>query len=137
MKIPNLRRSREQVRGVVFFGRMLDEIRLHDRGQLPDGYNLGTGFDENMCGFLGIAYGSVRVRTLEGGTDEDILNWVFDQTETPHPFFVRMWNHYVLKLGDRDETSDSLRRTKEAAGFGDREDIRTWCDFHDADEGWI
>jgi len=116
---------------------MLDKIRLHASGNLPDGYNLGAGFDENLCGFLGIDYEDVKARTLEGGTDEEILIWVYEQTETPHPFLIRMWNHYVLKLGDRDGTSDNLKRTKEAAGLGDRDAIRTWCDFHDADAEWI
>lgn len=129
------RPSRESVDGIVFFGRMLDKIRLHAAGRLPDGYNLGTGFDENVCGFLDVAYEAVKTRTLEGGTDEEILAWCFGQSGRPHAFRIRMWNHYVLKLGWNDETTDALERTKAAAGFTDRDDIRTWCDFHDADEG--
>ncbi len=42
MKVPGLRSSDQKVGGIVFFGRMLDKIRLHAVGQLPPGYNLGA-----------------------------------------------------------------------------------------------
>ena len=35
----------DTVGGVVFFARMLDKIRLHAAGELPDDYNLGSGHD--------------------------------------------------------------------------------------------
>jgi hypothetical protein len=137
MPIKGLRRSREMVEEIVFFGRTLDKIRLADTGLLPEGYNLGTGFDENLCGFLNVAYTDLRDQTLQGGTDEQILVWCFATNGRPHSFAIRMWNHYVLKLGRQDETSEALARTKEQAGMSDRDDVQTWCDFHDADEGWI
>jgi len=40
MKVPGLRSSHGKVGGIVFFGRMLDQIRLHAAGRLPVGYNL-------------------------------------------------------------------------------------------------
>jgi hypothetical protein len=40
MKVPGLRSSFEKVGGIVYFGRMLDKIRLHAAGRLPDGYNV-------------------------------------------------------------------------------------------------
>lgn len=56
MKVPGIRSSYEKVGGIVYFGRMLDKIRLHAAGQLPDGYNLGTKvwtwFDEISGGVL-------------------------------------------------------------------------------------
>jgi hypothetical protein len=42
MKVPGLRSLYEKVGGIVYFGRMLDKIRLHASGRLPEGYNLGT-----------------------------------------------------------------------------------------------
>jgi hypothetical protein len=38
----------------MFFGRMLDKIRLHSAGVLPADYNRGHGFDGRMCRFLGL-----------------------------------------------------------------------------------
>jgi len=38
MKIPELRSPYEKVGGIVYFGRMIDKIRLHEAGQLPPEY---------------------------------------------------------------------------------------------------
>jgi len=45
----------EKVGGLFYFGRMLDKIRLHAKGELPLDYhaNLGKGFDENVRTFSG------------------------------------------------------------------------------------
>ena len=39
--VGGLRSAYAKVGDLVFFGRMLDKIRLADQGQLPAGYNLG------------------------------------------------------------------------------------------------
>jgi hypothetical protein len=41
-KVDNLRSGYAKVGALVFFGRMLDKIRLADRGELPPGYNLAS-----------------------------------------------------------------------------------------------
>jgi hypothetical protein len=41
MKVSELR-SDYKVGGVVFFGRMLNKVRLQAAGRLPPGYNVGT-----------------------------------------------------------------------------------------------
>ena len=51
MKVPGLRHSAEQVGGLVFFGRMLDKIRLHAQGKLPPDYKHGTGTARGCAGF--------------------------------------------------------------------------------------
>jgi Domain of unknown function (DUF5069) len=44
-----LRSPSEKVGGLFYFGRMLDKIRRHAKGELRSDYhaNLGKGFDEN------------------------------------------------------------------------------------------
>jgi hypothetical protein len=42
MKVPGLRSAHEEVGGIVYFGRMLDKIRLKARRELPSDYNTGT-----------------------------------------------------------------------------------------------
>src|SRR4051794_9800755 len=67
----------EKVAGMTYFARMLDKIRLHARGELrPDFHaNLGRSADGWCCGFLRINYSDLKARVLEGGTDEEILEW--------------------------------------------------------------
>jgi hypothetical protein len=41
----------------------------------------------------------------------------------------------VLKRGWRDGGSEELAAVKKEAGFGNGDDIQTWVDFRDVDEG--
>jgi hypothetical protein len=69
MKVPGLRSSYEKVGGIVYFGRMLDKIRLHAQGKLPAGYhkNLGIGFDGRCVRFLRVDYQDLVKRVAQGG----------------------------------------------------------------------
>jgi len=77
MKEFPVRSPLEKVGGLVHFGRMLDKIRLHARGELPEDYqpNLGRGFDAKLCKFLHLDYGELTKRVNEGATDDEILDW--------------------------------------------------------------
>ena len=138
MKVPGLRSDYEKVGGIVFFGRMLDKIRLNAAGRLPPGYNLGTSdwtwFDSRCTRFLGVEYAALLDRVLGGGTDEEILEWCFQHGRRPGPEEIEIWNDFLAKHGWRDASSKALAADKRRRGFGDREDIQTWFDFHKADE---
>src|SRR5947207_16006697 len=101
MKIPGLRTSYEEVAGIVFFGRMLDKIRLHAQGRLPADYNRGFGFDERTCRFLKIDYERLVSRVLEGGTDEEILEWCHEHGHRPSEEEIFVWNAFMTKRGWR------------------------------------
>ncbi|HEX3626795.1 MAG TPA: DUF5069 domain-containing protein [Verrucomicrobiae bacterium] len=134
MKVPGLRSSSEKVGGIVFFGRMLDKIRLHAQGTLPADYNLGRGFDGRCSRFLKVEYEAVTERILQGGTDEEILEWCFQNGRCPSEEEILVWNAFLSKRGWRDEVSEELKKEKEKRGFGHRDDIQTFFDFHKADE---
>jgi gluconokinase len=74
-------------------------------------------------------------RTLQGGSDEEILEWCFARGRRPSEEEIQIWNAFLLKRGWRDEASADLKAAKERAGFGERDDIQTWMDLHDAEEG--
>jgi gluconokinase len=138
MKVPGLRHSSQKVGGIVFFGRMLDKIRLRAAGRLPAGYNLGASdwnwFDARCTRFLGVGYQALAARVLAGGTDQEILEWCFQQARRPSEEDIEIWNDFMLKRGWRDESSEALAQAKRERGFADRDDIQTWVDFHRADE---
>jgi hypothetical protein len=81
MKNPPFRSPREKVGGMYHFGRMLDKVRLHVRGELPDEYkpNLGLalGLDGHCCAFLEVEFVALVERITIGGTDDEILEWCF------------------------------------------------------------
>jgi Domain of unknown function (DUF5069) len=126
----------EKVRGLFYFGRMLDKIRLHANDELPDDYhaNLGKGFDEKCVNFLLINYDQLVQRVKRGGTDEEILQWCFENGRKPNENDIYVWNEFMRKRGWNDEVSEILERRKEDAGMSDRSDIQTAFQFIDADE---
>ena len=134
MKIPGLRTSCEKVGGLVFFGRMLDKIRLHAQNKLPADYNRGNGMDGRCTRFLKIDYPQLVERTLAGGTDEEILEWCFQHGRRPNDEEILVWNSFMSKRGWRDEASEGLEEEKRERGFAHRNDIQTFFDFHKADE---
>jgi len=125
--------------GIIFFARMLDKIRLNAQGLLPDGYNLGfsdpTSFDARFCRFWGIDYDQLATKTLEGGTNEELLEWCFQGRKRPNQEQILVWNSFIIKRGWRDDGAPGLIGEKELNGFANRDDIQTYVDLHDADEG--
>src|SRR5436189_6442697 len=75
--IPGLRSPADQVGGIVYFGRMLDKIRL--AGKLPEGWAEMRGttvkntFDDRCCKFLRIDYAAIEAETLKGGKSDEEL----------------------------------------------------------------
>jgi hypothetical protein len=135
MHIPGLRSDRETVGGLVFFGRMLDKIRLHAKGQLPSDYNRGTGFDAHICRFLRVEYDSVVKKALNEKDDARMLGWCYARGRKPGDEEIHIFNAFLSKRGWNDEVSDELKDFKETMGLAGRDDIQTFFDLHDADEG--
>jgi gluconokinase len=134
MSVCGLRHSAEQVSGIVFFGRMLDKIRLHAQGKLPPGYHRRIGFDGRVCRFLHIEYPALVEQVLAGGSDEEILAWCFTHGRRPTEEEIFIFNSFLAKRGWQDDSSAELETMKRERGFADRTDIQTFFDFHKADE---
>ena len=80
-------------------------------------------------------YDELVDRTLKGGSDEEILEWCFARGRRPSDEEISIWNTFLRKRGWRDDASEELAESKTEAGFGDRAEIQTWLDLHDAEEG--
>ena len=129
----------EETKGLIYFARMLDKIRLNADGRLEPGYFLGTSdptfFVARCTRFLGVNYDELARRTLQGGSNEELLEWCFAQGRQRSEEEVEIWNAFIAKRGWRDAGSTELEAAKEALGWSERDDIRTWVDLHDAEEG--
>src|SRR4051794_38372372 len=117
----------DKVGGLVYFGRMLDKIRAHDRGELPADWvpNLGKGFDGRCIRFLGVEYQDLVDRVLKGGgNDEEILQWAFERGREPSDEQVEVWNEFMRKCGWNDEITPTLKRRKRESGFEGCDEIQ-------------
>jgi len=124
----------ESVGGLVFFGRMLDKIRLHAARQLPEDYNLGKGLDARMCRFLQVEYDAVTAKTLTEKDDAAVLEWCFAQGRRPSEDDALYFNAYMTKRGWRDESSEKIKEAKAKRGLSERDDLQTTFDLQDLDE---
>ena len=138
--VTGLRSCYAKVDRLVYFGRMLDKIRLHSAGQLPAEYqkNLGDSqfltLDGRCCRFLSVRYADLRDRTLGGDTDEEVLAWVHAHGTPRTDEECHMWNRFIVKLGWRDERSAVLpQRIVDAGLIG--KPIETLVDHIEYDEG--
>ena len=113
--IPGLRSPSDQVNGVVYFGRMLDKMRLAAAGKLPEGWQTMRGtptpvtFDARCCRFLGIRYAALEAETLKAEkTDAELLEWAFQHGYRPREEDIEIWNAFVTKRGWRDAGTQRL-----------------------------
>ena len=111
-----------ETKGVIFFARMLDKIRLREEGLLPPGYKfVGCGvwdcFDARFCRFFGVNEAELVERTRQGGSNEKILDWCFRNFGQPDEEKILFWNSFIAKRGWRDESSEELQEVKAAHGL--------------------
>jgi len=134
--VPGLRSSYARVGRIVYFGRMIDKIRLHQAGTLPSDYhkNLGIGFDGRCCTFLRVNYADVVVRVKQGGTDAEILAWCEQRGGVRSDDDCMIWSRFMMKIGWRDDRSDALKQRIAEYGLAGKT-IDTFFDLNDIDEG--
>ena len=139
--VPGLRSPYAKVGRLVYFGRMLDKVRLHAAGQLPPDYvvNLGDSkpglFDTRCCSFLRVRFAELQTRVLAGGlNDEQLLAWCHERGGRRTDEDCLVWNNFMMKRGWRDEVAPRLlQRITESAL--EAKPIQTMFDYIDFDEG--
>ncbi len=138
--IPGLRSPSEQVQGLVYFGRMLDKIRLAAAGKLPAGWQPARGtamkgsFDSRCCNFLQIDYAALERETLLGRTDDEMLAWAYAHGRRPTDEEIEIWNAFMLKRGWRDAGAQRLNERLAEIGLPPGT-VQTMFEFIDLDEG--
>jgi len=132
-----LRSPYDKVGGLLYFGRMLDKIRSHRKGELPFEYeaNLGKGFDEKCTTFLRVRYELVVDYVNDGLNEEAILESCFGMGRRPSEGEIYMWNEFMRKRGWNDDLSETLESQKKKEAMLSRSEIQTMFQFIDADEG--
>jgi gluconokinase len=82
-----------------------------------------------------VEYKQIVNRVRLGHSDEQVLQWAYETGKRPTQEEIMIWNSFMTKRGWRDKASASLNRWKTELGFRDRNDIQTFFDLYDADEG--
>jgi Domain of unknown function (DUF5069) len=131
------RSPRETMCGWMHLPRFIDKLRLHLAGKLHPDYqpNLGKGFDGLWLETAGVKAEEFMEVVRNSITDGQVCDWVRVHVQKPDSVKAahreRMLN-YPRK--DDPEMQARLKMRKEQAGLGNRDDIRSFVDFIDADE---
>lgn len=137
--VPGLRSPFSKVGRLVFFGRMLDKIRLQLANALPEEYqqNYGDGsptvFDARCCHFLGVQHHDFVAQVRLGRSDPEILEWAHQKGGARTDEQCEVWNAFMSKRGWRDEASARLQQRIQENGFEGR-GIDTFFDLIEVDE---
>lgn len=139
--VPGLRSPYAKVGRLVYFGRMLDKIRLHAAGKLPAEYSANLGdqaapnvFDARCCRFLGIKFAELQARTLAGGSDEEVLAWAHAHGQPRTDEECEIWSMFMCKRGWRDAASEVVKQRITQCGLTGKP-VQTMFDVLDYDEG--
>lgn len=135
-----IRSPYDKVSGIVLVARLIDKVRLHAAGKLPAGYHVGfiagnRTFDDRFCRFIDITFEVFTASVLAGGSDEAILERCLAQGRRPDAEQVEVWNTFMMKRGWRDSGTPSLIRSKAEAGLSHRDDLITFFELMDVEEG--
>ena len=127
-----------KTRGIVFFARMLDKMRMDLDGELAEEYKskmrLPLCYNSRCLRLLGVEYDDVMALVQEGKSDEEIIDWCFANGKRPNEEEIEVWNQFMEKKGWRDEESAQLEDYKAESGLADRDDIVTFFHYYDVDE---
>lgn len=129
--------SKEEIDGIPYFIRLCDKIRLYAKGELSEDYhkNLGKALDLWTCQLLEVAYADLRKIVEDGADDRAALDWAYEHGRKPESPLKDWWCSYARNRGFRDDLSEKLELRKSEAGFGGRDEICSFFDFMDAEEG--
>lgn len=121
--------------GLLHLPRFLAKIDKHLQGELPKSYqrNFCKGFDGFLCLHLGIDPQQVVeiVKTSADSEERDRkLVEIF-----PEDLKVATWNRKLVQMGMSEMGRERLQEVKETMGIADRNDLISFADMIDADEG--
>ena len=131
------RSPRETMCGWMHLPRFIDKIRLHIAGKLHADYqpNFCKGFDGLWLETAGVKAEELIEVVRNTVTDGEVCDWVLKNVRKPESVKTahrdRMLNS---PRKDDAEMQARLKMRKEQAGLADRDDIRTFVDFIDAEE---
>lgn len=127
----------ESMNGWHYLPRYIDKIRLQLAGKLHPDYqdNLGKGFDGFWLKAAGVTHEQFVQVVKQSLTDGEVCDWVRLNVKRSEAEKAAHWNDVVSRPLANDEAACArFKMRKEQSGFAQREDIRNFVDYIDADE---
>jgi hypothetical protein len=131
------RSPREIMAGWHYLPRYVDKIRLHLAGRLHADYtdNLGKGFDGFWLKAAGVTHEQFLAVVKNSLTDGEVCDWVRQNVKRSESEKAAHWEDVLSRPLANDEAACArFKMRKEQAGLAQRDDLRNFVDYIDADE---
>ena len=124
--------------GLLHLPRFIAKIRKHLKGELPASYqrNFCRGFDRFLCLHLGVDPGQV-VEAVRTCGDDDVKLDAMLLEMFPGDCRVAKWNRELVQKGMSKMGQEALLQAKASLQAEGRDDILSFADILDLDEGRI
>ncbi len=96
---------------------------------------MGGGFDARIMGYLELDYTKFTECVLTGNSDAECWDYCVKNDPEPNDLPTLAWNDFASERGWSDSGSEPLKKFKDESGFADREDIQTFFEYMEVDEG--
>lgn len=124
--------------GWAYLPRFVDKIRLHLAGRLAPDYqdNFTKGFDGKWLKAAGLEVEEFIAVVKNSATDGEVCDWVRQNVKASEADQAAFREHLLFHGRENDEALRArLKMRKEQSGLAQRDDIQTFVDYIDADEG--
>lgn len=123
--------------GLLHLPRFIGKIRKHLAGELPPSYqrNFTRGFDGFLCLHLGVDPQAVIAAVRDSQTEADLtarLRALF-----PAEVRAAKWNRELVQKGMSEMGREALEATKKKMAIAHRDDLRSFADMIEYDEGRV
>lgn len=120
---------------------MIDKVRLRQAGQIQDYNYLTVGFDRYLLDFLELDASAFEQKVRDGGTDQEILDWVRAQMKNRSQEEIAQWNQRIETSGPMDEAGKARFQqrlndvaTKRGVPASTLPQVTAWSDLIELDE---
>ena len=123
--------------GLLHLPRFIAKIKMFLNGRLPESYrrNFTKGFDGFLCLHLGIEPEAVIDCVKQSKKDGEFEDRLCELL--PRDLKVHIWNRKVVQMGMSDLAKEKLKEVKKNLNAAEREDLLSFADIIDFDEGKI
>jgi len=123
--------------GLLHLPRFIAKIRKHLANALPQSYqrNFTKGFDGFLCLHLGIEP-QVIIDLVQKSSNDEVLDSELMKI-FPKELNAHIWNRKLVQMGMSEMGRESIKSTKAKMGLADRDDLLSFADMIEIDEGRI
>ncbi|GAB4286949.1 MAG: DUF5069 domain-containing protein [Gimesia sp.] len=123
--------------GLLHLPRFIAKIRKHLAGELPKEYqrNFTKGFDGFLCLHLGVDPADV-VEAVKSSDSDAILDEKLKKL-FPKDLKAHVWNRKLVQMGMSEMGREKLKEVRAQMEIADREDLVSFADIIDTEEGRI